>query len=167
VTKIFQKSLAIVLSLVVIVTTSGLNIYTHSCGCCQSFDVSITVFDECCNHAEKQICQLPDDGQTACCEDHAADAETAHECRKDGCCKFGHDFMKISENFDRPAQVTIQYLEQTATVIELNYNDFDLDIEIENDVVLNISLPPPPLAGKAFVVFTHSFKIAPAFSISA
>lgn len=166
-TKIFQKSLAIILSLVVIVTTTGLNIYTHSCGCCQRFDVSVTLFDECCNHTENQTCELPENGQTACCEDHAKDAGPEHECRKDGCCMFGHEFIKISENFKRPAQVTIQNVDYISTVIELNYNDFDRENEIENDFVLNNSLPPPNLAGKAFVVFTHSFKIAPAFSISA
>lgn len=166
-TKIFQKSLAIVLSLIVIITTSGLNIYTHSCGCCQSFDVSITAFDECCDHTENQICKLSDEGQSPCCEEHAPDTDPVHECRKDGCCRFDHQFLKMAENFDRPAPFIIQYFEPAAVVKQILSPDFDQHDEAEKLSTFCSSLPPPSQVGKAFIIFAHSLKIAPSFHISA
>jgi len=50
VNKILQKIPAVILSLVIVVSTSGLNLYGHFCGCCQIYEVSVTAFDEnCCD----------------------------------------------------------------------------------------------------------------------
>lgn len=151
----------------VIVTTSGLNIYTHSCGCCQSFDVSVNAFDECCDQIETQTCEMPQEGQAECCEEPARHSNSDHVCSQNGCCEYEHNFLKFSEKFNKPAQVSFHHFDQIAAVTELYLNDFDQCKEIESDFILNHSLPPPLLTGKAFVIFTHSFKIAPSFIISA
>jgi hypothetical protein len=167
--KLFRQILAILFALVVLVTTSGLNIYTHYCSCSQLFEVSVTAFgDDCCEEKNHQICHLDATEGSSCCASHSYETEnSAHACAIDGCCTYTHEYLKISENFDRPGTIMLQVFqtEAPADLFTQTYYD-DIDKFAITQIVNNTS-PPPLLVGKTFVVFTRSFKIAPAFHFSA
>lgn len=168
-TNLLQKILAIVLSLVVVLTTSGLNVYSHYCSCCHIFEVSITAFDEnCCNEDDALFCAVETDDENSCCSGHDSEHENPHHtCSLEGCCKIGHDFLKIAENFNRSANVVVQ-VNVSETPADVFTQTYDSDYQQGETLhIVNNSSPPPLLVGKAYVVFTHSFKIFPSFIISA
>lgn len=166
--KLFRQILAVVFALVVFVTTSGLNIYTHYCSCSQIFEVSVTAFgDDCCDEKNHQICHIDGAAEKGCCTSEPDENDHAHACAISGCCTYTHEYLKISENFDRPGSIMIQVF-QTEAPADLFTQTYHA--EHGKDAVpkiANNSSPPPLLAGKALVVFTRSLKIAPSFHFSA
>lgn len=167
--KILQKILAVVLSLVIVVSTSGLNLYGHFCGCCQINEVSVTAFGQnCCDEKADHVCSTVNINDKPCCDSHERSSNNeAHQCSIDGCCTLTHEFLKVVENFDRPSTILtkVNVPEAPAVVFTLVFEEHIQ--QGEPLLVVNNSSPPPLLVGKDFVTFTHSFKIAPSFHISA
>jgi hypothetical protein len=165
--KLFQKILALILSLVILIITGGINIYTHHCSCSQVFEISVTAFgDDCCDHNDHHSCNIENADAQSCCS--SCDNENSqHVCSIDGCCTYTHDYLKISENFDRtaPLLLKISETEIPADFVTQIYKDDHLEFAVLH--IANNSSPPPVFVGKKYVVFTHSLKIAPAFHFSA
>ncbi len=165
--KLFQKILALILSLVILIITSGINIYTHHCSCSQVFEISVTAFsDDCCDHNDHHSCNNENADNQSCCS--SGDNENPqHVCSLDGCCTYTHDYLKISENFDRPASVLLKIseIEIPADFVSQVFQNVPLECDVIQ--IANNSSPPPFFVGKEYVVFTHSLKIAPAFHFSA
>jgi hypothetical protein len=169
VNKILQKILAVILSLVIVVSTSGLNLYGHFCGCCQIYEVSVTAFDEnCCDEKADHVCSTDNINDKPCCDRHEQSSNNeAHQCNIDGCCTLTHEFLKVVENFNRPSTILMKVNAPKAPAVVFTF-EFDNNIQQGEPLrVINNSSPPPLFVGKEFVTFTHSFKIAPSFHISA
>lgn len=164
--KKYQKILALVLAVLFFVTTSGINIYSHSCGCCQSFDVSLTAFDECCLHENAVTCNTSSEDHDECCSgDKMHQPIDQHQCKASGCCHYQHQFLKISEDFQFTLKINIPQISEFPVpeiVVDNKLNSSELH---ECFIVAGFSLPPPLPAGKVFHLMTQSLKIAPPSSI--
>ena len=161
-TKKYQQILAVVLALLFFVTTSGINIYTHSCGCCQSFDVSLTAFDDCCHHENAVTCNTSSDDHDECCPGGKSHQPVdQHQCKASGCCNYQHQFLKISEDFQFTLQINIPQISEFPIPEILVDNELNSSELHETFIVTCFSLPPPLPAGKVFHVMTQSLKIAP------
>ncbi len=147
--KVFRQILALIIALVFFITTSGLNFYTHICGYCQSFDVSLTDFTECCDHNESVACKIsPIVSKSYCNNSGKPLCKSDYQFYKnDGCC------LQIS-------------LKQN--ILSLSIIDFSFQIPFvlpETHRVINpkYSHPPPLIAGKDRIIYIHALKLAPSF----
>lgn len=160
--KFYHKLLSVVLALTLFVTTTGLNIYTHSCGCCKSFDVSLTAFDECCPHEAEMVCSQPSDDHEECCSEGGKQVPTPdHQCKSSGCCDYQHHFLKMTEDFQFTLKISIPRISEFPVPEMMIVNESDSFTLHESFVIDGYSLPPPLPAGRVFHVMTQSLKIAP------
>ncbi|HOF80137.1 MAG: hypothetical protein WBH71_08165 [Bacteroidales bacterium] len=163
--KVFRQILALIIALVFFITTSGLNFYTHICGYCQSFDVSLTDFTECCDHNESVACKIsPIVSKSYCNNSGKPLCKSDYQFYKnDGCCLYKHSFFKIADSFNYSEQISLKQ-----NILSLSIIDFSFQIPFvlpETHRVINpkYSHPPPLIAGKDRIIYIHALKLAPSF----
>lgn len=146
---LINKTVAFMMALVVLISTTGFNIYEHQCTCTDT--VATLLFDnetDCCHH------EVP-----SCC------AEQKHSCgNEDGgsdkdCCTSSLKYLKINIPFKLPVQEQQQ--------IDLSVSLFAYDVfngqKAEEQEMNHISTSDPPeaLIGIRLILYLHKLKIAP------
>lgn len=160
---LLHRIVSLVLIPFVIASTMGINIYTHHCGCCNRHDIALVSFENCCEQSSSNgACSvnLTNDHTSCCGAAQPLHPTTQHECKKDGCCTFGHHFLKI--NTETP--VNSQKIVDSRSEISLHilssiliFADFDSFVTRYE----NHSGQSPPRPGKFLLVQLHQLKISP------
>ncbi len=138
-------------ALLLLVTTMGINVYSHDCTCCATSKIVIMeVPDSCCDGVA-----IPEthDPVEACTCHITDDHQSGHKCH------FNHHYYKLDVSYTSPVVAHVMPLmlslneivlhEQQPTVVEDN---------TKNTLQLLQNLPPK-IVHRAFIIFTHSLKI--------
>lgn len=80
------RTLAMPLLLVLMVSTSGISLYTHACSSSGHFEASLHKVEACCD---------------------TGDAQTGDNL-EDGCCTTGFDMLKLETEYTAPSVVSLQ-----------------------------------------------------------
>jgi len=156
--KTLRHIATILLSVVVLISTSGFTVFHHTCITSQSSELSIIIPDFSCVHfQDKAEEELP-----SCCapvkENHDNDSGG-----DDKCCN--------TEKFSVKLDITLKVVD-FSNKIELSNLGPDLGssndllsgipVELSNIIIFNDL--PPPLGGKALHIFLHQLNI-PSYSV--
>jgi hypothetical protein len=158
--ELIKKISAVLLAIVVLVSTSGFTVYEHNCNCCQTTDYSLTIFSSCCDHdsaiTNETAPETCSDG--ICCNITTDEKTQNHVCSADGCCNFNNNYEKLAVDFDKSQTVSIRFFPKLINVIQI-LNPIVL-VEPELQKLIHISQNAPPILSETdFVIFAHALKI--------
>ena len=144
-----KSFITVLLTLVVVISTSGFILYDHECHCTHSITTLIQFKDIDCCGVEEEI--------HSCCGDkHIKACDTHH----DSCCKTTLKYYKITTPVDLPVYNHIQKIFQTFTKI-LSDIPGTFDHQISFPFILTNIDKLPFRSGHLFIIFIHQLKIAP------
>ncbi len=146
-----KKIAAIVLAFLVYLSTNGVMLFEHHCGCTDQVQTHfIPLEHDCCDHdnTHKKCCDA-DNPKTAC--------ETGHD---NNCCETNSLFLKVDIPVELPGKTS-----QIKNILKIETFHHDILFDDENeskDFRLDFNATPP-LSGlmlKRYIVL-HQLKIAP------
>jgi len=147
--RMILKSVTILTAAVILIATSGFTVFRHSCHVAKTTEISFIIPEFSCDKQQ-------DDALThSCC--NALELPDAKTCGADGCCDtetflvklditfYTQDFSKkaIQANLDQP---------------KITYEEVEIPKEEISHIYINNDLPPP-LSGKALLVFLNQLNI--------
>jgi hypothetical protein len=145
----------IFLSLTLIVSTSGINIFIHHCTCTDNTSISLVEehHSSCCSHDHDQQRLVT----SACCTEDISDSRTICSAHTN-CCELTHKFVKIKDNY------LISSVEISFTFIA---SCFEVLFDIENifsktelaNIFQYLNTLPPKIAGKQLLFFLQHLKL--------
>ncbi len=158
--KIIKKISAVFLALVVIIATSGFNIYTHNCGCCETTDIWLAKPETCCKpDIDNTICEVGQfESSSDCCHTKTSKSDNHQTCSSGSCCLVEQTFYKIYSCFQKQKNNNIeQVYPQHHNVLIIK-----TDIEATNFIKKMIFISgksPPKISVADFLIFCHTLKI--------
>lgn len=151
--KTLRHIAAIVLSVVILISTSGFTVFHHTCNSSQTSELSLIVPDFSCAHfqdeAEEELPQ--------CCtpvkEEHDKDS-----CGDDNCCNTESFSVKLNialkvVDFSNKVELSI-----ISPVVISEEDLFTGPVDEISSIIISNDLPPP-LGGKALHIFLHQLNI--------
>jgi len=146
---LINKTVAFLMAVVVLISTSGFTIYEHQCTCTDT--AATLLFDnetDCCHH------EVP-----SCC------AEQKHSCgnedreSNENCCTSSLKYYKINIPFELPVQEQ-QQIDLSASFLAYEVS-FKQNVEEKETLLFRTSDPPEALNGIRLILYLHKLKIAP------
>ncbi len=158
------KISAIVLAIMLVVTTGGFSIYEHFCGCSEVVETSLLVENfDCSDHhqdAAEISCHTEKDTPAEKCCSHPVE-KSARSCQAGDCCSTSGVFVRLQHIFNLPLEkISLKFVIAFVRLIsseELSYHDNHTFVK-ENYLYNNL---PPPLFGKEMILAYHQAKIPP------
>ena len=161
--EILKKIFSVLLALWIVVPTGGVNVYTHTCTGCDSFEVSVSEIDVCCSPEiieAETCCEKTVKETSTCCssKDQSCDDHKSN-LKKDQCCTFEQQYFKLENSFDKTRQINIVVI---AHCVDLNFVNISKDIQTEkkSNQMIDISThAPPDIFGKDMLIFLQALKV--------
>jgi hypothetical protein len=142
-----KKSIFIsVLTLLFLVSTTGLPVFYHYCEMMQKRSIS-----------ECEMCKVEmEKVETSCCSEEVSDNNLKLSAEKSNCCIQEFDYKKIEDDFSLNLNSSVV----SFTLITASDESASLDTEKEetNSLQNNYNLPPPKF-GKQLLQTIHQLKI--------
>lgn len=148
---IIRNSISLLLSLVVLVTTSGFTVFKHHCTTENTSQLSFMIEDFDCDHNDHEHDSLP----LSCCTPHGQDTEES--CEPENCCDTESYVVMLNITLDK--QEASKYPLPDLGISEDMKGDETLYPHEENDHIIISNDLPPPLAGKALRIYLHQLNI--------
>jgi len=147
------------ISLLIVVTTGGMNIFIYNCSCCP--DESISVISE-----ANQSCGLTENSSACCTEpmeshdncDTGVDMEVPLSDSEDNCCKIIQKYIKIEDDYLLSFSKVNFKIFRTINLLLTSDNVETEVLENRNISDYLISLPSL-LYGKSLVFYLNQLKI--------
>jgi hypothetical protein len=137
-------------ALLLLLTTMGINVYSHDCSCCASSTIVIMEApDACC-------------GDVATNETTPADVSACHitgDHQPNHKCHFDHQFYKLDVSFTSPVVAHMMPLMLSLNEIILPNQQPTVVEDTTKTTTQLLQHLPPKLVHRAFIIFTHSLKI--------
>ena len=156
--KTLRHITTIILSVVVLISTSGFTVFHHTCNSSQTSELSLIIPDFSCEHFQDKA----DEELPPCCtpveEEHDKD-----KCGDDKCCN--------TKSFSVKLDITLKVVDFSNKIV---LSIISPDLRSPNDLLTgipgelsNIIISndlPPPLGGKDLHIFLHQLNI-PSYSV--
>ncbi len=157
---VVKKISAIFLAFVVIITTSGFNIYSHDCNCCETNDISLAKPEACCNpDFDNIICEVGESEHTSdCCPAETPKPDKSRICSSGSCCLVEHTFYKIHSYFQKQSNNIIQQIYPECYSNLIIKTDIEATTFIKKMVFIS-GKSPPKISVDDFLIFCHTLKI--------
>ncbi len=146
-----RNTTAIVIAVIVLVSTSGFTVFKHSCSTEQTIEYSLLVPDFSCQHiGSNEAEKLP----ACCCLPKAATTESLDQQK---CCDTDSYLVKMKINFE-----TQDFNKKNLVEVENTPVDMEREIRLSSAEFSHIIISddlPPPLSGKALHIYLHQLNI--------
>ncbi len=149
---IIINTMSLALAAIILVATSGFNVFKHSCRTEKTTEISFIIPEFECVHSD----QVYDADLPSCCQLPTTDEE-GESCIESKCCDTEHYLVKlnITLNLQDYSNKIIQEFEPVTAGQEPDITSPRREI---NQIVICDDLPPP-LSGKSLHIFLHQLNI--------
>jgi hypothetical protein len=163
--KLLHHIAAIILAGLFLVSFTGIKMILHHCLSCNTTEYSlISQFIGCC---DQQATHLPGTSESSCCTSNDGQNDLcvinnkkniATHC--DNCCE--NEVVYIKNDYDVSSErQEIRVLPLVIAVIPALTNEFQLSVFSNSITSFSETFQPPPkLAGKDFVLYSHQLKVS-------
>lgn len=156
--KILKSIFALLLVVVVVVTTGGFSIFTHQCDCCNSYELSLSELNACCEtEGEEYTCDL-DAQKSSCCAEKIHVDHKNHSCKNDHCCQINTRFFRLGNLFLNTRDIQVDKIQIPVQLQQIIHTE-TIQIEFVKKLIHISENSPPKIPFKKFVVFAHQLKI--------
>jgi len=151
--RILRHITTIILSVVILIATSGFTVFHHTCNSSQTSELSLIIPDFSCAHFQ----ETAEEVLPPCCAP-VKEEHNENSCVDDHCCN--------TESFSIELNITLAIVDfdnkiEFSTISPFIISDNDLfrgmPVELSNIIISNDL--PPPLGGKALHIFLHQLNI--------
>lgn len=158
-----KHTMIFLLSLIFLVSFSGIRMLVHHCLSCETTDIAILAFSSentrslHQKHMEESSCNLPSPGEEihTCCDANDHQHEECHDC-----CKSEEHYLKtdykISHDKPEVRVVPTELILLTSLVLPAEHTK---PLTTSERLFYPDRAPPRP-AGRDFVIYSHQLKIA-------
>jgi hypothetical protein len=149
--KILFKISVVFSALLLLLTTMGINVYSHDCTCCTTSKIAIMeVPDVCCGDVVVSKTNTPVE---ACTSHITGNHQPDHKCH------FNHQYYKLDVSFTSPVAANMMPLMLSLNEIILPNQQPTVVEDTTKTTLQLLQHLPPKLVHRAFIIFTHSLKI--------
>ncbi len=161
--RIAKHIMVFLLSLIFLVSFSGIRLMMHHCFSCETTDITFLGFASedarsmHQKHREASSCHLPAHGKEThtCCDSHAHDDA---ECKD--CCESEVHYLKTDYKVSHEkSEIRVAPLELTV-LIPVLYPSEDAGLLTAKEYRFYPDRAPPRPAGRDFIIYSHQLKIA-------
>ena len=151
--KMMRHIASILLSVIVIIATSGYTVFHHTCYSSQTSELSVIVPEFSCDHSQNH----DEDHETSCCAIPVTEEE-GNTCGDSDCCDTETYSIDLDVTFYSPDQIKkvnqsdIQRLLPEIEVVTQESENLSSQFYIYNDL-------PPPLSGRTLHIFLNQLNI--------
>ncbi len=156
--KLLKKILVLFIAVLVVLTTGGFKVYSHQCDCCNTTELSLTSFDDCCDMDEGIVVCATDAHAGTCCPDENHAAMENHSCKTNHCCQIESKFFKLDNAYEKAKALQFQPF-QFVKKLEQTIHTESLHLDFVDKLIFIAAKAPPKLSCWLFVVFSHALKI--------
>jgi len=148
--EMLRNTIALMMAVIVLVSTSGFTVFKHSCSTEETTEFSLLIPEFNCEHNQEEE-SLP-----ACCSTIplARDKESYNSSK---CCDTDKFVVKLNITVELTDYSKSEYT-SVATIPILEANDLHTEDDEKRHIIVSNNLPPP-LAGKALHIFLHQLNI--------
>jgi hypothetical protein len=149
--KVLFKISVVFSALLLLLTTMGINVYSHDCTCCATSKITIVEApDSCCD--DIVVSETHDPAEASTC--HISDShQPGHKCH------FDHHYYKLDVSFISPVAANMMPLMLSLNEIILHEQQPTVVEDTTKTTLQLLQHLPPKLVHRAFIIFTHSLKI--------
>lgn len=156
---VVRNIILISIAAVVLFTTSGFNVFKHSCFTNQTTEYSFIVPDFECHHDHENQAGSDPTYNTACCSQHHSDKHQS--CVPDKCCETETFLVKLKIDFDNHS--FFKKIQVSDIIMPILKKEADETVSTDEFAFLLINNNlPPPLFGKDLHIYLHQLNIPPA-----
>jgi hypothetical protein len=148
---------AVFVALLVVIATSGMNVYMHYCACDHLYSATLLPGESYCDHgviSGASCCQL-NEKERDCCNEYALTC--AIHKHATGCCSTSQLFLKISSDIDANFSKISLKIYATSGLTDPNIEPATDPITVKN--IRCALVDPVPFYGKTLLTFLHQLRI--------
>ncbi len=148
--EMLRNTIALMMAVIVLVSTSGFTVFKHSCSTEQTTEFSLLIPEFNCEHYQEEA-SLP----ACCCAIPIPEDEESYNSSK--CCDTDTFVVKLNitvqlTDYDKSEYINVAILPVLAAKDLHTEDDKNRHIIVSNNL-------PPPLAGKALHIYLHQLNI--------
>lgn len=157
--RVLKAISAILLAILVLITTGGFNIYSHDCDCCGTSDVSLVGLEVCCNKQDQPHFETVHHQTSSCCEAQSTVVKKSQVCHADKCCQIESTFYKLDYLFEKSQVSRIYNFEILAPFLTVITPEI-LVFDFVRKLIFISDSSPPKISARDIVIFGKALKIS-------